>query len=170
MPDLTYRGRVELVVAAVTVGVGLFFVALASTINPAAFDPIGPRALPLFLASATVALGLVIGVAGWRDRTPEAALPEGYGFRDSNLAQVAQVLGAGTVYFVLFFALGYFAATAIGCVLVLAAFGVRNAALMLALALVSALAYQFVFIGLLGLNDPAGAWLDLRPYTNWIVG
>ena len=169
MSNVTYRGRIELGVAVAVIAVGLFFVALALTISPSRMDPIGPRALPLFLASAIVALGLWIGLAGWRDRTPERALPDGYGFRDANLAQVAQVLGAGLVYFALFFAVGYFLATLVSFVLVLAAFGVRNAALMLGLAVVAAVAYQYVFVGLMGLNDPAGALVDLRAWTAWIA-
>ena len=162
MSQLTYRGRIELGVAAVTITVGLLFVALASTISSAAFDPIGPRALPLFLAACIVALGAAIGVAGWRDRTPDAALSADYGFRSSDLAQVAQVIGAGLVYLALFFALGYMAATLLAFPLVLFAFGARRALVMLALSLFAAVLYQYVFMGLMGLNDPAGGLLDLR--------
>ena len=167
---LTYRGRVELGVAAVVIAVGLFFALLALDINPAAFDPVGPRALPLFLALALVGGGLFIGWLGWRDRTAEAALPADYGFRSSDLAQVAQVIGAGAAYVALFFALGYMAATAIAFVLILAAFGVRNAVTVLALAAGAAVLYQFVFMGLMGLNDPAGALVDVRDVTSVFSG
>jgi len=30
--------------------------------------------------------------------------------------------------------------------------------------------YQFVFMGLMGLFDPAGKIADLRQYTNWMSG
>ena len=30
--------------------------------------------------------------------------------------------------------------------------------------------FQWVFMGVMLLNDPSGAILDLRPYTNWITG
>ena len=167
---LTYRGRIELGVAAVTIAIGLFFALLALDIRPGRNDPIGSRALPLFLAFTIMGLGLLIGVLGWRDRTPEAALAPDYGFRSSDLAQVAQVIGAGAVYVALFFALGYMAATAIGFVLILAAFGVRNALTVIALAAGAAVLYQFVFMGLMGLNDPAGAWVDARGITSIVSG
>ena len=167
---LTYRGRIELGVAAVTVAVGLLFVGLASTINPSAFDPIGPRALPLFLALATVALGVLIGVLGFRDRTDDAALAPDYGFRSSDLAQVAQVIGAGAVYVALFFAVGYMIATLVAFPLVMLAFGARQALVMLALSIFGALLYQHVFMGLMGLNDPAGELIDLRWLTRQVSG
>ena len=167
---LTYRGRIELGVALVTVAVGLLFVGLASTINPSAFDPIGPRALPLFLGFAVIALGVLVGVVGWRDRTPEAALPKDYGFRSSDLAQVAQVIGAGAVYVALFFAVGYMVATLIAFPLVMLSFGARRAFVMLALSVFAALLYQYVFMGLMGLNDPAGGLFDLRGLSRAVSG
>ena len=170
MSALTTRGRIEIGVAAVTMAVGAFFLVLALGIRPGRFDPIGARALPLFLSCAILGLGLFIGLAGWRDRTPETALPQGYGFGDADMARVAQVIGAGLVYFVLFFALGYTLATAVAFALVLAAFGMRNAVLMLALALFGALLYSFVFLGLMGLNDPPGALVDLRWLSGAIIG
>ena len=170
MTTATYRTRIETGVAAVTVAVGLFFVVLAFGIRPGRFDPIGARALPLFLACAIVALGALVAFLGWRDRTPDAALPEDYGFRDADLTRVVHVIGAGVVYFVLFFAFGYTVATAIAFVLILAAFGVRGALTMLALSLVAALLYTWVFLGLMGLNDPAGLLVDLRWLSRVISG
>ena len=170
MSSLTYRGRIELGIAAVTVAVGVFFVVLAAGIRPGRFDPIGARALPMFLAWTIIALGLLVGWLGYRDRTPNAALDPDYGVRSSDLSQVAQVIGAGLVYFALFFAVGYMTATLISFVLVLAAFGVRNAVLMLALSVFAAFLYQYIFMGLMGLNDPAGWLLDLRPWTRQVSG
>ena len=156
--------------AAVTITVGLFFVGLAWGINPSAFDPIGPRALPLFLAASVVALGVLIGWMGLRDDTPEVALASDYGFRTSDLAQVAQVIGAGAIYVALFFAFGYMAATLVAFPLVLFAFGARRAFIMLALSIGAALLYQYVFMGLMGLNDPAGGLLDLRWLSTRVSG
>lgn len=167
---LTYRGRIELGVALAVLVVGLFFTALALDITPSTRDPVGPRALPLFLALLLVAGAALIAWSGWRDRTPAALLPDDYGFRTSNLARVAQVVGAGAVYVALFFALGYMAATAVAFVLVLAAFGVRSAATALVLAVVAAALYQFVFMGLMGLNDPPGRLVDLRAWSSLVSG
>jgi hypothetical protein len=36
--------------------------------------------------------------------------------------------------------------------------------------LVLAVIFQWLFMGIMLLNDPAGALIDLRPLTNWISG
>ena len=37
-------------------------------------------------------------------------------------------------------------------------------------AIILAFIFQWVFMGVMLLNDPKGAIVDMRPYTNWITG
>ena len=36
--------------------------------------------------------------------------------------------------------------------------------------IILAIAFQALFMGVMLLNDPKGAIIDMRPYTNWITG
>ena len=50
------------------------------------------------------------------------------------------------------------------------AFGHTNIIKIILFSLIASLIYQFIFMGMMGLYDPAGEVLDLRKYTNWIIG
>ena len=170
-----YVTRLELGVAAVLALIGFFFIYQASFIRPVPGDPIGPKVLPMFLAISLVCGGAIIALwALFRPRSDNAdadvELPAGYGFRESNLKLIFSVIGCGICYVATFWAFGYFVATIISVILIMLTFGNRNWILILAIALVGAVVYQFVFMGLMGLADPAGELVDLRPYTNWISG
>jgi len=52
----------------------------------------------------------------------------------------------------------------------LLSFGVRDKVKILFSTLLMALVFQWLFMGIMRLNDPSGALLDLRPYTNIISG
>lgn len=164
----SYKVRLELGVALIVGLIGVFFIYQASSIRPAINDPIGPKVLPMFLAvclivgAALIALRALLGKAG--------NIREGYGFQESNLGRIFAVIASGAVYVTAFWAFGYFAATFIAALLILLTFGSRNIFIILIVALVAAVIYQFVFMGMMGLFDPAGKILDLRSYTNWISG
>lgn len=163
-----YKVKLELGVAVAVALIGGFFIHQASSIRPALHDPIGPKVLPMFLAiilvvgAVLIALRALLGKAG--------AVREGYGFRESNLARIFAVIGCGLVYVCAFWAFGYFAATFFVVILIMLAFGNRSILAILITAVVASLIYQFVFMGLMGLFDPAGKVVDLRAYTNWIIG
>ena len=50
------------------------------------------------------------------------------------------------------------------------AFGVRDKLKMIGGAIIMAIVMQWLFMGIMRLNDPKGLLLDLRPYTNLISG
>ena len=52
----------------------------------------------------------------------------------------------------------------------LLSFGVRDKLKILFSTLLMAFVFQWLFMGIMRLNDPSGALLDLRPYTNIISG
>lgn len=163
-----YKLKLELGVAVVVALTGAFFIYHASFIRPALNDPIGPKVLPMFLAislvvgAALLALRALLGKAG--------IIRAGYGFQESNLGRIFAVIACGAIYVAAFWAFGYFAATFIAAVLIMLTFGNRSILTIAVVALLSAMVYQFVFMGMMGLFDPAGKVLDLRAYTNWISG
>jgi ABC-type Na+ efflux pump permease subunit len=97
-------------------------------------------------------------------------LREGYGFLESNLKRISLVVGCGAVFVIVMVMFGYFVAIIITYVTSLYAFGVRDKLKMIAGAIIMAIVMQWLFMGIMRLNDPKGLLLDLRPYTNLISG
>ena len=50
------------------------------------------------------------------------------------------------------------------------AFGVRDHVKIIIGAIAMAFVMQWLFMGIMRLNDPSGVLIDLRPYTNLISG
>ncbi len=169
-----YVTKLELGVAAVLVLIGAFFIFQASFIRPVPGDPIGPKVLPMFLAIAILCGGVLIALhtlfRKGRHSDEDVELASGYGFKESNIGLIFAVIGCGICYVVTFWAFGYFVATFVSVILIMLTFGNRKLWLILTIALGVAIVYQFVFMGLMGLFDPAGEVVDLRRFTNWISG
>ncbi len=163
-----YKKKLEAYVAAVVFLIGVFFAYHASQIKPFLMDVVGPRALPLTLSalliigSSSILLRAILGHVG--------EVQEGYGFQDSNIKRINSVISSGVIYVVCFWAFGYFLATFIAVGLIMISFGHRNIIKILLFSIAASLIYQFIFMGMMGLYDPAGEVLDLRRYTNWIIG
>ena len=86
------------------------------------------------------------------------------------MKRIVMVVGCGILFVITFWGFGYFSAIVVTLVAMLYTFGVRNWIAMIIGAVVLAVIFQWVFIGVMLLNDPKGALVDLRPYTNWITG
>ena len=80
------------------------------------------------------------------------------------------VVGCGALFVFLFWGFGYFVALIFTFIAMQFTFGVRNRAVMIIGAVILAFAFQALFMGIMLLNDPKGAIVDMRPYTNWISG
>ena len=165
---MDYKKKLEFYVAASVFLIGVFFTYQAFQIRPFLIDVIGPRALPLSLSilliigSLSIFLRAILGNVG--------EIQEGYGFKDSNVKRIISVIISGAIYVVCFWAFGYFLATFVTIGLIMIAFGHTNIIKIILFSLVASLIYQFIFMGMMGLYDPAGEVLDLRKYTNWIIG
>ena len=70
----------------------------------------------------------------------------------------------------LFWGFGYFVAVILTYIAMLLTFGVRNPFWMIGGGIVLAVIFQWLFMGVMLLNDPKGAIIDLRSYTSWISG
>ena len=159
-----HRDRVDLGVGAVTVAVGTAWLVLALRIDAYSDDVVGPRAVPVAISIGMLALGAIVCIRALfgRTRGDEVGADGEFGFRGANLARVAAVIGSGLAFVVAFHAFGYLAATAVALLLALLAFGNRRPVLLAAVTVAGAIIYHTIFMHLMGLHDPPGAWLDLR--------
>ena len=162
-----YKIKVEYGVSAVVLLIGVFFIFQAFTIETSR-EAVGPRTMPMFLAISLVIGGLWLAVRAITGRAGD--LKEGYGFLESDVKRIAMVVGCGVLFVFLFWGLGYFTAIIATYIAMLYTFGVRNWGWMVGGGLVLAVIFQWLFMGIMLLNDPAGAIIDMRPFTNWITG
>jgi hypothetical protein len=165
--DHNHKIKVEYGVGAVVMLVGLWFVYQAFTIETSK-EAVGPRTMPMLLAVALVISGIWLAFRAVTGRTGD--LKEGYGFLESDVKRIFMVVGCGAIFVLLFWAFGYFIALIFTFIAMLFTFGVRNWPVMIIGAVVLAFAFQALFMGVMRLNDPKGAIVDMRPYTNWITG
>jgi hypothetical protein len=177
MSTLSYRTKIELGVTAVVIVTGLFFAILAWDINPKSHE-IGPRAVPMFIAITMILLGALISFVALRLNSIENGngsdddvyVEDNYGFADANITRVFTVIGCGIIYIILFIAFGYFVATLASLFLIMVAFGNRNPRTLILVPVIGTGVYQYVFMGLMGLHDPAGELIDFSALTNLISG
>ena len=147
--------------------IGVFFIFLASTIETSR-EAVGPRTMPMFLAISLVVGGIWLAVRAYLGKAGD--LKDGYGFLESDVRRIFEVIACGVLFVVAFWAFGYFVALIVTFISMLFTFGSRNWPVMIGGAIVLALVFQWLFMGIMLLNDPAGAIFDLRPYTGWISG
>jgi len=162
-----YKTKVEYGIAAVVLLIGVFFIFQAFTIETSR-ESVGPRTLPMILAVALVLGGLWLALRAYRGKIGE--LKDGYGFLESDIKRIFLVVACGVLFVTTFWAFGYFLAVIVTLIAMLLTFGVRNWIAMILGPIVLAFIFQWVFMGVMLLNDPAGAVFDMRPYTNWITG
>lgn len=167
MASEEYKTKVEFGVSAVVLLVGLFFIYQAFTIETSR-ESVGPRTLPLILAVSLVFGGLWLGLRAFLGKTGH--LKEGYGFLESDVKRIILVVACGVLFVAAFWGFGYFLAVVVTLIAMLYTFGVRNWLAMILGAVILAVIFQWVFMGIMLLNDPKGALVDMRPYTNWITG
>lgn len=167
MGNLDYKTKLEYGVSAVVFLVGVFFIFQAFTIDTSR-ESVGPRTLPMILAVSLVLGGLWLALRAFLGKVGD--IQDGYGFQDSDSKRIFLVVACGVLFVATFWAVGYFVALIVTLIAMLLTFGVRNWVAMLVGAVVLALAFQWVFMGVMLLNDPPGALVDMRPYTNWITG
>ena len=167
MDSQSYKIKVEYCVSAAVLAIGIFFIFQAFTIETSR-EAIGPRTMPLILALSLFVSGIWLAVRAYTGRAGD--LKDGYGFLESDVKRIFMVIGCGMLFVTLFWGFGYFTALIFTFIAMLYTFGVRNWAIMIIGAIILAIAFQALFMGVMLLNDPRGAIMDMRPYTNWITG
>ena len=167
MAHENYKVKLEYGVSAIIILIGLFFVYQASTIGISK-EAVGPRTMPMALAISLFFGGLWLTIRAFRGKV--GGLKEGYGFLESNLKRIMLVVAAGAFFVFTFWLLGYFVALIVTYISMLYIFGVRDKLKTILGAIIMAIIMQWLFMGVMRLNDPKGVLIDLRPYTNFISG
>ena len=162
-----YKIKVEYGVSAVVLLIGVFFIFQAFTVETSR-EAVGPRTMPLTLAISLVLGGLWLAVRAFTGRAGD--LKDGYGFLESDIRRIVMVVGCGAFFVLMFWGFGYLTAVITTYIAMLYTFGVRNRLWMIVGGIILAMIFQWLFMGVMLLNDPAGAIFDLRPYTDWIAG
>jgi len=167
MSGQEYKVKVEYGVSAVVLLVGLFFIFQAFTIETSR-ESVGPRTLPMILAVSLVIGGVWLALRAYLGKAGD--LKDGYGFLETDATRILMVVACGALFVAMFWGFGYFMAVVVTLIAMLFTFGVRNWLAMIIGAFILAFIFQWVFMGVMLLNDPGGAIFDMRPYTNWITG
>ena len=162
-----YKRKLEIGVGAVVIFVGVFFLFQALTIGVSK-ELVGPRTMPMALAVSMILGGAWLTLRALRGQV--GLIRPGYGFLESDLRRISLVIACGVAFLVSFWAFGYFIAIIITYISMLYTFGVRNKVWMVGGALVFAVVLQWLFMGVMLLNDPSGALIDIRQYTGLISG
>lgn len=168
MDNQKYKIKIEYGVSAVVVLIGVFFLFQAFTIETSR-ESIGPRTMPMILAVLLILTGVWLTIRAFTGHAKDL-LKDGYGFLESDTKRIMMVVGCGMIFLLLFWGFGYVVALIFTYIAMLLTFGVRNWLSMIGGAIILAVVFQWLFMGVMLLNDPKGAIIDMRPYTNWIAG
>ena len=167
MVQSDYKTKLEYGVSVIVMLIGIFFIYQAFTIGVSK-EAVGPRTMPMALAVSLVLGGLWLALRAFRGKVGD--VKEGYGFLDSNMKRISLVVGCGVLFVITFWLFGYFIAIIVTYISSLLSFGVRDKTKIIAGAVVMAIVMQWLFMGIMRLNDPRGVIIDLRPVTNLISG
>ncbi len=167
MAHENYKVKLEYGVGLIITLIGLFFIYQALTIGDSR-ESVGPRTMPLSLAVSIILGGFWLTFRAFSGKVGE--LKEGYGFLESNLKRITLVIGSGVIFVLTFWLTGYVIAIIVTYIAMLYTFGVRDKIKMIAGAIIMAFIMQWLFMGVMRLNDPKGVLIDMRPYTNFISG
>jgi len=167
MVQSDYKTKLEYGVSVIVMLIGIFFIYQAFTIGVSK-EAVGPRTMPMALAVTLVLGGLWLAVRAFRGKVGD--VKEGYGFLDSNMKRISLVVACGVLFVITFWLFGYFIAIIVTYISSLLSFGVRDKAKIIVGAVVMAIVMQWLFMGIMRLNDPRGVIIDLRPVTNLISG
>jgi hypothetical protein len=167
MSSPNHKTKVEYGASAIVLLIGIFFIFQAFTID-ASREAVGPRTMPLALAISLVIGSLWLAFRAFAGNVGD--ITDDYGFVESDINRILTVIGCGVLFVFVFWGFGYFAAIFSTYIAMLYTFGVRHKLWMIGGAIILAFAFQVTFMGVMMLNDPRGAILDLRPLTNWITG
>jgi len=167
MVQSDYKTKLEYGVSVIVMLIGIFFIYQAFTIGVSK-EAVGPRTMPMALAVTLVLGGLWLALRAFRGKVGD--VKEGYGFLDSDLKRISLVVGCGVLFVITFWLFGYFIAIIVTYIFSLLSFGVRDKTKIIVGAVVMAIVMQWLFMGIMRLNDPRGVVIDLRPVTNLISG
>lgn len=169
--------KLEIGAAVICVILGGTIFLLASQISPDTDEAIGPRTVPLaigILISVLGALLLITAIVNERrmkkekDSEKYSPKPPIIRIQNMEIINILNIIGCGVIYVLLFWATGYYLATLISLGISLFLFGTRKVLPLALISILGALSYQIVFMSMMGLDDPAGALINISNLTQYL--
>ena len=141
--------------------ISFFCLSLAFSIESVFGSTLEMRMLPVFLSGTMVIISLLVLFRAMNMPSDLLVSPEEMETMKAATGRMFGVIGVGLIYVGLFYALGYITSTAISMYLVMIVLGNSNHFKLAAIAIFSAVIYQFIFMGMFGFYDPVGRLIDL---------
>ena len=152
--------------AGVVVGLGIFCLFHAYSIESFQKVLIGPRPVPMTIAGMIIGFGILQFFVAWMGRGENGKAADGKSPALSNAAvlRMAAIIVVGFAYIWLFSATGYLIATAIIMASLLVLFGIRPAGKVAVLTIGGTAVFYIIFIRLMGIYSPPGWLVNLEMF------
>ena len=158
----------EIIVGGLSSAVSVFCLFLAFSIESVFGSTFEMRMLPVFLSGTMVIISLLVLFKAMNMPSDLLVSPEEIETMQAATGRMFGVIGVGLIYVGLFYALGYITSTAISMYLVMIVLGNSNHFKLAAIAIFSAVIYQFIFMGMFGFYDPVGRLIDLSTLSEFL--
>ena len=158
----------ELIVGGVSSAVSVFCLFLAFSIESVFGSTFEMRMLPVFLSGTMTLISIMVILKAMNMPKELSVSQDEIQIMRAATARMFGVVMVGLIYVGLFYAVGYVIATAISMYLVMVVLGNLNHFNMAITAILSAIIYQFIFMGIFGFYDPVGRLIDLSALSEFL--
>ncbi len=158
----------ELIVGGLSSAVSVFCLLLAFSIESVFGSTFEMRMLPVFLSGTMVLISVMVILKAVNMPKELLVSQEEVQIMRAATGRMFGVVIVGLIYVWLFYALGYILATAISMYLVMIVLGNSNHYKIALTAILSAIIYQFIFMGFFGFYDPVGRLIDLSALSEFL--
>ena len=158
----------EFIVGGIGLAISFLCLSIAFSIESVFGSTLEMRMLPVFLSGTMVIISLLVIFKAVNMPSDLLVSAEEIETMKAATGRMFGVIVVGLIYVGLFYALGYFASTAISMYLVMIVLGNSNHFKLAAIAIFSAVIYQFIFMGMFGFYDPVGRLIDLSTLSEFL--
>jgi hypothetical protein len=158
----------ELIVGGSSIAVSVFCLFLAFSIESVFGSTFEMRMLPVFLSGTMVFISFTVTLKALNMPKELLVSQEEIQIMRAATSRMFGVVMVGLIYVGLFYAVGYTVATAISMYLVMIVLGNTNHIKIAITAILSAVIYQFIFMGIFGFYDPVGRLIDLSALSEFL--
>lgn len=158
----------ELIVGISSLSVSSFCLALAFSIESVFGSTFEMRMLPVFLSGTMMVISLLVLFRALTLSNKVSASSEEIRTMKAATGRMFGVVAVGLIYVGLFYSVGYIVATFLSMYLVMVVLGNSSHIKIALTAIISAVIYQIIFMGLFGFYDPVGRLIDLSALSEFL--
>ena len=158
----------EIIVGGLSSAVSVFCLFLAFSIESVFGSTFEMRMLPVFLSGSMVLISVIVVLKAVNMPKGLLVSQEEIQIMRAATGRMFGVVVVGLIYVGLFYAVGYILATAISMYLIMIVLGNSNHYKIALTAILSAILYQFIFMGVFGFYDPVGRLIDLSALSEFL--